>query len=47
MDLSPALWSLITEWRDWASEPNINPSEQRETALNRVLPVLLKKRSTS
>ncbi|WGL97611.1 TcdA/TcdB pore-forming domain-containing protein [Arsenophonus sp. aPb] len=43
MDLSPALWSLIAQWRDWASEPNIDPSEQRETALNRVFDCIIKK----
>ncbi|PAV08399.1 hypothetical protein CBG25_04000 [Arsenophonus sp. ENCA] len=36
MALSPALMDLIAGWYDWVAQPNIDPSEMRETALNRV-----------
>lgn len=35
MDITPALLNLTTEWRDWASQPNIDPAEQRSVALRK------------
>ncbi|WGO84296.1 TcdA/TcdB pore-forming domain-containing protein [Arsenophonus apicola] len=35
MDITPALLDLITEWRDWASQPNIDPMERRDIALKK------------
>ena len=35
MDIIPALWELMAEWRDWVSQPNIDPLERRDIALKK------------
>lgn len=43
MDVSPALWDLTVEWRDWASQP-VQPFEDREIALHIFLDCIAEKK---
>lgn len=46
MALSTALMDLIAGWYNWVSQPNIDPSEKRETAFKRVFTCITEENSS-